>query len=91
MRALSDGESIAEQELGDLRDEAFGVVRVVPEDVLGNGGIADDDEVTGAGGEAVNGTILDHPFVKGEEECAAEEVRDVVEAGVGDGDSRVVG
>jgi len=58
--------------------------------VFGNGGVANDDEVSGASGEAVNGTIVLHPLEEREEERAAEEVGDVIELGGGDRDAGVV-
>lgn len=57
--------------------------------MLGNGRVADNDEIAGAGGQAVNGAIKVHPFEKGEEEGAAEEVGDVVELSGGDRDARI--
>lgn len=87
-RALGNGKTGAEEELGDLSDEALGVLgAVVLEDVLGDGRIADDDEVAGSGGKAVDGAVLLHPLEEGEEEGAAEEVGDVIELRVGDGDA----
>lgn len=88
---LGGGEAGAEEELRNLGDEALGVLgSVAAEDVLGDGGVADDDEVAGAGGEAVDGAVLEHPVEEGEEEGAAQEVGDVVQLGIGHGDAGVV-
>lgn len=84
-------ETRTKEELGDLGDETLGVLgSIAPEDVLGDGGVADNDEIAGSGGEAVDGAVLLHPFEEGEEEGAAQEVGDVVELGVGNGDAGVV-
>lgn len=89
--ALGGGEAGAEEELGDLGDEAFGVLgAVAAEDVLGDGGVADDDEVAGPGGEAVDGAVLEHPLEEWEEEGAAQEVGDVLQLGIGHGDAGIV-
>jgi hypothetical protein len=59
--------------------------------VLGDGGVADDDEVPWPCGEAVHGPFLSEPLEERQEERAAEEVLHVVELGGRDGDPRVVG
>lgn len=86
-RTFGDGETGPKQELGDLGNKTLGVFAVVPEHVLGDGGVANDDEVSGAGGEAVDGAVVLHPLEEREEEGAAEEIGDVVELGGGDGDA----
>lgn len=58
--------------------------------MFGNGGVANDDEVSGASGEAVNGAIVLHPLEEREEERTAEEVGYVIELGGGDGDAGVI-
>lgn len=58
--------------------------------MFGDGRVANDDEVSGASGEAVDGAVVLHPLEEGEEERAAEEVGDVVELGGGEGDAGVV-
>lgn len=89
-RTFGDGETGPKQELGDLGNKTLGVFAVVPEHVLGDGGVANDDEVSGAGGEAVDGAVVLHPLEEREEERAAEEIRDVVELGGGEGNAGVV-
>jgi len=58
--------------------------------MLGNGGVADNDKIARASRQAVNGAIKVHPFEKGEEEGATEEVRDVVELSSCNRDARIV-
>lgn len=90
-RTLGDGEAGTKQKLRNLSDEALGVLgAVIPQHVLGNGGVADDDEVPGARGEAVDGAVLVHPLEERQEEGAAEKIGDVVELGAGGGDVGVV-
>lgn len=81
----------AKEELRNLSNESLCVLgAIVFKNMLGNGGVADDNEIAGAGGEAVDGAVLLHPFEEWEEEGAAKEVGDVVELGIGDGDAGVV-
>lgn len=58
--------------------------------MLCDGGVTDYHEVTGAGGEAVDGAVLEHQLEEGQEEGASEEVGDVLQLGVGDGDAGIV-
>ena len=59
--------------------------------MLGDGGVADYDEVPRPRGEAVHGPFLAEPLEERQEERAAEEVPHVVELGGRDGDPRVIG
>lgn len=58
--------------------------------MFGNGGVTNDDKVSGTGGEAVNRAVVLHPLEERKEKGAAEEVGDVVELGGGDGDAGIV-
>lgn len=79
---LSNGKAGAEEELGDLGNQPLRVFSVVPQDVLRNRWIADDDKVARPSREAINWAILLHPLEQREEEGTPKEIRDIVELGV---------
>ncbi|GMN39285.1 hypothetical protein TIFTF001_008508 [Ficus carica] len=88
-RAFGDGETRPEKELGDFSNKPFCVLPVIPQNVLGYGGVADDNKIPRPGGESVNGSVVVHPFEERKKQSAAEEIGDVVELGAGNGNSRV--